>query len=295
MTPSVAASPVRALSLRRLGAGTVAGLAILVAGLLAGILAPVLAPAGYDDQDLGRRLRPPLGFGGTGASILGTDPLGRDVLSRMLYGARTSLSIAAGAVAVASAVGALLGLVSGYVGGRVDEAIMAAVEVQLSYPYLLFAIAFMALLRPSLTNLVIVLVLRSWVVYVRLIRVSVLSIREREFVNLAVALGATGTRVLFRHIAPNVIAPAIVVSTFQFAELFVVEASLSFLGLGIQPPLPSWGGMLSESREYLFDAWWLVVFPGAAIMAVVLGANLLGDGLRDWLDPRTRKLASGQS
>ena len=277
-------------SLGRFGAGTLAGFGIIVVGLVAGILAPVIAPSGYDEQDLGRRLQPP----GTRANVLGTDPLGRDVGSRMLYGARTSLLLAAGAVVVASVAGALLGLVSGYVGGRVDEVIMAATEIQLSYPYLLFAIAFMALLRPSLTNLMVVLVLRSWVVYVRLIRVSVLSIREREFVNLAVALGASGSRVLFRHIAPNVIAPAIVVSTFQFAELFVVEASLSFLGLGIQPPLPSWGGMLSESREYLFDAWWLVVFPGASIMAVVLGANLIGDGLRDWLDPRTRKLASSQ-
>jgi peptide/nickel transport system permease protein len=261
-----------------------------VASLLVGILAPVVAPFGYDDQDLARRLQPPRWTSWSSPSLLGTDPLGRDVWSRMVYGARTSLLLAGSAVLLASVLGSVLGLVSGYVGGRVDEGVMAATEIQLSFPYLLFAIAFMALLRPSVTNLLIVLVLRSWVVYVRLIRVSVLSMKEREFVNVAVALGASDSRVLFRHIAPNVVTPAIIVSTFQFAELIIVEASLSFLGLGIQPPLPSWGSMLGESREYLFDAWWLVAFPGAAIMAVVLGANLVGDGIRDWLDPRAQRL-----
>ena len=181
-----------------------------------------------------------------------------------------------------------LGLVSGWAGGRVDAAIMSVVEAQLSLPYLLFAIAFMALLGSSLTNLVIVLVLRSWVVYAQLVRVSVLSMKTREFVTVAVALGARGSRVLFRHIAPNVLASALVVSSFQLAELIIVESSLGFLGLGVQPPTPSWGSMLSQGREYLGSAWWLVTFPGLAIVVTVLGANLFGDALRDALDPRLR-------
>jgi peptide/nickel transport system permease protein len=173
----------------------------------------------------------------------------------------------------------------------VDAAIMSAVEAQLSLPYLLFAIAFMALLGSSLTNLVIVLVLRSWVVYAQLVRVSVLSMKTREFVTVAVALGARASRILLRHIAPNVIAPALVVSSFQLAELIIVESSLGFLGLGVQPPTPSWGSMLSQGREYLGSAWWLVTFPGLAIILTVLGANLFGDALRDALDPRLRTRA----
>jgi ABC-type dipeptide/oligopeptide/nickel transport system permease subunit len=162
--------------------------------------------------------------------------------------------------------------------------------VQLSFPYLLLAIAVMALLKPSLANLVVVLVLRSWVVYARLIRVVTLSAREREYVVAARGLGAGGTRIVFRHIAPNVIGPSIVVSSFQLAELIIVESSLSFLGLGVQPPTPSWGGMVSEGREYIGTAWWLSAFPGLAIVVTVLGANLFGDALRRALDPRLRNV-----
>jgi peptide/nickel transport system permease protein len=165
---------------------------------------------------------------------------------------------------------------------------MSVVEAQLSLPYLLMAIAFMALLGPSLVNLVIVLVLRSWVVYARLVRVAVLSMKSREFVTVAVALGAGDARILFRHIAPNVLAPALVVSSFQLAELIIVESSLSFLGLGVQPPTPSWGGMVSEGRDYVGSAWWISALPGLAIVITVLGANLFGDALRRSLDPRLR-------
>ena len=270
---------------------TGAGVVILVVVVAAGVFAPWIAPHGYDDQDLAFALQPPVGVGGTWSNILGTDPLGRDLLSRIVYGARTSLLLALAAVVIASAVGVLLGLVSGWLGGRVDAAIMSVVEVQLSLPYLLFAIAFMALLSPSLFNLVVVLVLRSWVVYAQLVRVAVLSMREREFVLVATALGASDGRILFRHIAPNVIAPALVVSSFQLAELIIVESSLSFLGLGVQPPTPSWGSMLSQGREYISSAWWLVTFPGLAIIVTVLGANLFGDAMRDALDPRLRGLA----
>jgi ABC-type dipeptide/oligopeptide/nickel transport system permease subunit len=251
----------------------------------------VLAPHGYDDQDLAFMLQPPVGAGGTWGNVLGTDPLGRDVLSRIVYGARTSLLLALGAVLVAAGLGVVLGLVSGYAGGRTDAVIMSVVEAQLSLPYLLFAIAFMALLGPTVLNLVIVLVLRSWVVYAQLVRVAVRSMRAREFVTVAVALGASDARVLFRHIAPNVLAPTLVVSSFQLAELIIVESSLSFLGLGVQPPTPSWGSMLSQGREYISTAWWLVTFPGLAIILTVLGANLFGDALRDTLDPRLRTTA----
>ena len=273
-----------------MSAVTRGGLVILVLALLTGVFANVLAPHDYDDQDLGAMLRPPVAAGGTWSNPLGTDPLGRDVLSRVVYGARTSLFLALGAVLIAAAVGVVLGLVSGYAGGRVDAAIMSVVEAQLSLPYLLFAIAFMALLGPTVVNLVIVLVLRSWVVYAQLVRVSVLSMTAREFVTVAVALGASDARVLFRHIAPNVLAPALVVSSFQLAELIIVESSLSFLGLGVQPPTPSWGSMLSQGRDYISTAWWLVTFPGLAIIVTVLGANLFGDALRDALDPRLRGL-----
>ena len=170
---------------------------------------------------------------------------------------------------------------------------MSVVEAQLSLPYLLFAIAFMALLGPSLLNLILVLVLRSWVVYAQLVRVAVLSMRSREFVTVAVALGASDGRILFRHIAPNVLAPVLVVSSFQLAELIIVESSLGFLGLGVQPPTPSWGSMLSQGREYIATAWWLVAFPGLAIIVTVLGANLFGDALRDALDPRLRTRGVG--
>jgi peptide/nickel transport system permease protein len=266
------------------------GFAIVLIAVMAGLLAPWIAPHGFDDQDLVSANQPPVWAGGAWTSPLGTDPLGRDVLSRILYGARTSLVLAAMSVALAATLGVTIGLVTGYVGGRLDALIMSVVEVQLSLPYLLFAIAFMALLQPSLTNLVIVLTLRSWVMYAQLVRVAVLSMKQREFVTVARGLGAGGARILFRHIAPNVLAPALVVSSFQLAELIIVESSLSFLGLGVQPPTPSWGSMLSQGREYISSAWWLVTFPGLAIIVTVLGANLLGDTVRDLLDPRVRSL-----
>ena len=187
-----------------------------------------------------------------------------------------------------AALGILLGLFSGYAGSWPDVVIMRLADIQLSFPYLLLAIAVMAFLKPSLLNLAIVLVLRSWVVYARLIRVVTLSAKERDFVTAARAVGGGGARIVFRHIAPNVVGPAIIVSSFQLAELIIVESSLSFLGLGVQPPTPSWGGMISEGREYVGSAWWLSAIPGLAIAVTVLGANLFGDALRRSLDPRLR-------
>ena len=257
--------------------------------LLVAAAAPLLAPHDVTAFDLLHRLSPPAwDAGGSWTHPFGTDPLGRDVLSRVIVGARTSLGIAGVAMLIAATLGILLGLLSGYAGSWADALIMRLADIQLSFPYLLLAIAVMALLRPSLVNLVVVLVLRSWVVYARLIRVVTLSAREREFVTAARALGSGGARVVFRHIAPNVVGPSIVVSSFQLAELIIVESSLSFLGLGIQPPTPSWGSMVSEGRAYVSSAWWLAAFPGLAIVLTVLGANLTGDALRRALDPRLR-------
>jgi ABC-type dipeptide/oligopeptide/nickel transport system permease subunit len=262
---------------------------VLVGLLLLAAGAPALAPHDVAGLDLLRRLAPPAwSAGGSWAHPFGTDPLGRDVLSRVIYGARTSLAIAGAAMLVAAALGIVLGLLSGYAGSWVDALVMRVADIQLSFPYLLLAIAVMALLRPSLTNLMIVLVLRSWVVYARLVRVVTLSAREREFVTAARAIGGGAARILFRHIAPNVVGASIVVSSFQLAELIIVESSLSFLGLGVQPPTPSWGGMVSEGRAYVGNAWWLSAFPGLAIVLAVLGANLTGDSLRRALDPRLR-------
>ena len=264
---------------------------MVIAVVLVALLAPVLAPHDLTAIDLTHRLAPPAWDAlGSWAHPLGTDALGRDVLSRVLYGARTSLAVAGAAVALAAAIGIVLGLVSGYAGSWADALIMRLADVQLSFPYLLLAITVMALLKPSLVNLVIVLVLRSWVVYARLIRVVTLSARERDFVVAARALGASGARIVFRHIAPNVVGPSIVVSSFQLTELIIVESSLSFLGLGVQPPTPSWGGMVSEGREYVGSAWWLSAFPGLAIIVTVLGGNLFGDALRRSLDPRLRNV-----
>jgi peptide/nickel transport system permease protein len=273
----------------RLGLSAWCGLSILLIAALAGVFAPWLAPFGYDDQDLARSLQAPVLVGGAWNNPAGTDQLGRDLLSRLIYGARASMLLASTAVLFAATVGILIGLLSGYVGGRLDAITMRVADVQLSFPYLLFAIAFMALLGTHIVNLVVVLVLRSWVVYTRLVRASVLSINERDFMTAATALGAGDWRILFRHVMPNVLAPVIVVSTLQIAELIIVESSLSFLGLGVQPPVPSWGSMVSQGREYISSAWWLATFPGLAILLTVLGANLFGDALRDALDPRLRR------
>jgi ABC-type dipeptide/oligopeptide/nickel transport system permease subunit len=282
--------PARRLAWRRhLRPGGTAGLVMFAGAVLAGLLAPLIAPYGYDEQDLVNTLLPPLGAGGAWLNALGTDQLGRDVLSRILYGARVSLLLSGSAVLVAGCLGVLLGLVSGYLGGWLDAVVTRIADLQLSFPYLLLAIAFMALLKPSLVNLVAVLVLRSWVVYARVVRASVLSVKERDYVALAMAIGASQGRLLFRHVAPNVLSSVLVVSSFQLAELIIVESSLSFLGLGVQPPTPSWGSMLAQGREYVFTAWWLVTFPGLAIILAVLGANLFGDSLRDLLDPRVRR------
>ncbi len=283
------AEPRRFKTLRRLArtsSGAV-GVALLALVVLVALAAPILAPAGPDAQHLGDGLKPPAWIvGGSTVHPIGTDSLGRDTLTRVIWAARTSLAIAGVSVLVALVVGVAVGLISGYYGGGLDAALMRIVDIQLSFPYLLLAIAVMALLKPSLLNLVIVLALRSWVVYARTVRGAVLSLKAREFVEAARSLGARNARIIVHHLAPNVMAPIFVISSFQFAELIIAESSLSFLGLGVQPPTPSWGAMLSQGREYLSTAWWLGLFPGIALVITVLATNLFGDGLRDALDPR---------
>jgi peptide/nickel transport system permease protein len=241
------------------------------------------------EQSLLERFLPPFWQeGGSWAHPLGTDNLGRDLLARVLHGSRISLSIAFAAVLLAAVAGTLLGLLAGYHGGRLDSIVMRLADIFLAYPFMLLTISVIAVLGTSIVNLVIVLGLADWVIYARTIRGSVLSLREKDFVQAARALGATDGRILFRHILPNALSPIIVLATVRMASIIIWESGLSFLGMGPPPPTPTWGRILAEGRNYIADAWWLVTLPGLAIMLTILSINLLGDGLRDALDPRVR-------
>src|SRR5262247_1188596 len=201
---------------------------------------------------------------------------------------RPALMVGAAAVVISGVLGMAAGLLAGYGGGRVDDALMRLADIQLAFPFILLAIAVIGVLGPSLTTIIAVIGVSSWVVYARVVRGAVLSLREREFVQAALALGSRDGHVLVRHILPNAFTPWLVVATLDMARVIVIESSLSFLGLGVQPPTPTWGGMLADGRVYLSTAWWLATFPGLAILITVLGINLLGDGLRDTLDPRLK-------
>ena len=266
------------------------GLIVIAATILMAVLAPALAPGDPVKNSLVDRLTPPMwNAGGTAKHPLGTDTLGRDVASRLLYGARVSLIVGLAAVVVAGALGVALGLVSGYYRGFTDDALMRLGDVQLAFPVLVLAVAVLAVLGASLANVILVLGVTGWITYARIVRGETLSLRQREFVEAARALGATDGYLIWRHILPNVLPPVIVVATFSVARTIIAEASLSFLGLGIPPPAPSWGAMLDEGRNYLTTGWWLALFPGLAILAVVLGINVVGDWLRDTLDPRLER------
>jgi peptide/nickel transport system permease protein len=267
-----------------------AGLAVIVASVLLAAIAPALAPADPVTNDLLARLTPPMWMdGGSASHPLGTDTLGRDVVSRLLYGARVSLVVGFSAVILAGGLGVVLGLVAGYYGGRLDDALMRLGDVQLAFPALVLAIAVLAVVGSGLGNVVLVLGVTGWVTYARIARGETLSLRHREFVEGARALGARDTAILWRHVLPNVLPSITVVATFSVARTIIAEASLSFLGLGIPPPAPSWGAMLDEGRNYLTTGWWLALFPGLAILVVVLGINIVGDWLRDTLDPRLER------
>ena len=263
----------------------IAGLLILIGLYIVALLAPLLAP--YDPIAQTDVLRtsylPP-----SSEHWLGTDRFGRDVLSRILYGARISLAIGFVATAISVTVGTLLGAIAGYFGGKVDSAIMRFTDMVLAFPRLVLLIMIVALFSPSITVMIVVLGLTQWPNTTRIVRGDVLSLREREFIQAARALGMRGGRIIMRHLIPNVLAPVIVTATLGIGNTIVLEAGLSFLGLGVQPPTPSWGSMVSDGRDNLLGAWWVATFPGLTIVTTVLAFNLVGDGLRDALDPRLR-------
>jgi peptide/nickel transport system permease protein len=253
----------------------------------AAIFAPRVAPHDPTRQSLIRRFIPPVWApGGNATYLLGTDQVGRDILSRMIHGARVSLIVGVSAVVVSLTVGVGLGLLSGFVGGRVDTVIMTVVDVTLSFPQLLLALAFVAALGPSLITIIVVLGLTGWERYTRVVRAEVLALREKDFVEAARAMGVTSTRMLLRHILPNTFSSIIVMSTLQVAQAILQEAALSFLGVGTGSTYPTWGQMIALGRDFVTVAWWLPTFPGLAILITVLSINLVGDRLRDALDPR---------
>ena len=266
--------------------------ALAAAIVLAALAAPWVAPRSPLRIETASRLQPPgtLYRDGT-VALLGTDQVGRDVLSRIVHGARVSLTVGFAAVVVAGAIGLTVGLVSGYYAGWTDTLVMRLADIQLGFPGILLAIAITAVLGASVENLVVSLGVTRWVAYARLTRGVVLSLREREFVESARALGASDLAIVARHIVPAVTTTLLILATIEVGRVIVAEASLSFLGLGIEPPAPSWGGMVADGRQYLFGAWWVSTFPGLAIGLTTLVFGLAGDRLRDYLDPRLRHAA----
>lgn len=266
----------------------VVSFAILAVVAVVAIAAPVLAPYDPLAQRLEGRLAPPFWAGGSFDHLLGTDQLGRDVLSRLMFGARVSMAIGVMAVLVSGVLGVTAGVVAGFYGGLTDEVLMRLADLRLALPFVLLVISVIAVFGPSFTNIIVILGLTGWVPYARIVRAEVLSMREREFIVAARAIGARNARLMFRHILPNTVASAIVIGSLELANIIVVEASLSFLGLGVQPPTPSWGNMLGEARDYLMSNFWLATLPGIAISITAVSVNLIGDWLRDVLDPRIK-------
>jgi peptide/nickel transport system permease protein len=275
-------------SLRRLWRlkwGLAAALILLLIVLVT-LAAPWLAPYSPVEVDIQHRLGPPAWMeGGKTDHWLGTDQIGRDLLSRMIYGGRVSLLIGVTAVAISSTIGVLLGLAAGYFGSKIDWMIMTLINVMLTFPFVLLALAVIAVLGPSLLNMIFVLGIAGWPIYARVIRAETMALREREFVVAGRALGMSHARIIFGQILPNLVSAITVVATLQIAQVIILESFLSFLGLGVQPPTPAWGNMLGEGRVYMLNSWWIAAFPGAAIFVTTLVINLMGNALRDWLDP----------
>jgi ABC-type dipeptide/oligopeptide/nickel transport system permease subunit len=271
--------------------GAIAGGVLFILIMATSIFFPLFYSRDPLAQDLLARLTPPFWQeGGSFTYLLGTDNLGRDVLVRILYGSRVSLLVGFASVFVAAGTGIILGLVSGYYGGRCDSVIMRLADVFMAYPFMLLTISLIAVLGNSIFNLILVLGLSDWVTYARTIRGSVLSIKGKEFVMAARSVGTRHRSILLKHIFPNVLSPILVLGTVRVANIIIWESGLSFLGMGPPPPMPTWGRMLAEGRVYITDSWWLVTLPGLAIMLTILSINLLGDGLRDALDPRLRNI-----
>jgi ABC-type dipeptide/oligopeptide/nickel transport system permease subunit len=262
---------------------------VLLAGLAA-LFAPAIAPHDPADADLLRRLQPP-GWqaGGDWAYPLGCDGLGRDMLSRLIFGARVSLGVGFGVVLVSSVIGTLFGVFAGFARGAIDAAVSRVADVLLGFPYLVFAIGLMGMMGPGLSNIVITLVLKEWVVSFRVARGETLGAREQDYVEAARALGCPAWRIMWGEILPNILSPVLVVATIRMAFVIIMESSLSFLGLGVQPPAVSWGGMVADGREFLAEGWWVATLPGLAILIVVLAINLAGQGAREAFDPRLHR------
>jgi peptide/nickel transport system permease protein len=265
------------------------GVAVLVLLLTVAVFAPALAPYEPAAQALRDRLQPPVWQeGGTWAHLLGTDHLGRDMLSRLIWGSRVSLAVGAAVVVLAGALGVAVGLAAGYYGGRIDAVLMRFVDTLLAFPGFLLALVILAVVGPSMWSVIAVLGLTGWMVYARMTRGIVLSVRQLPYVDAAEMIGARPGRVIFRHILPNLVSPLVTLAILEFANVVLAEAALSFLGLGIQPPQPSWGSIMSAGRQYVERAWWITVFPGAFLFLLVFSVNVFGDWLRDRLDPRSR-------
>ncbi|MFQ6132658.1 MAG: ABC transporter permease [Armatimonadota bacterium] len=266
----------------------VAAAAVLGLFILVALIAPVVARHDPYAIDLDRRLQAPAWAGGEWSYPLGCDQVGRDLLSRIIYGSRTSILLGVAIVLITLAVGVALGSVAGYAGGWLDVVLSRIVDVLLAFPLLVFALGMMAVLGPGLLNLVIVLAFKGWVDFYRVARAEVMSLKAADFVEAARALGLGRATIVVSEILPNVLPSVIVLATLRMAVIIIAEASLSFLGLGVQPPAPAWGTMINEGRPYMLNAWWISTFPGLAILALVLAINLFGEGLRDALDPRLR-------
>jgi peptide/nickel transport system permease protein len=264
------------------------GLALLLPIIIGAIFAPYLTPFEPSAQRLLSRLRPPETVGDAFPYLLGTDSLGRDIFTRVLYGARISLLIGLISVLIGGALGVALGLVSGFFGGVAETVIMRLADIQLAIPALILALTIMAIFGPSLQNVIIVLGITGWVPFARIVRGEVLTVKEREYLIAARAVGASAVRQMLRHILPNIAASVIVLASLRLGTVIILEASLSFLGLGVQPPTPTWGNMISEGRDLLYSAWWVSTMPGIALSLTVIGVNIVGDWLRDVLDPKLR-------
>lgn len=280
-----------AANLRQFGGNrtALASAVVVVLVALMAIFAPWIAPHDPYRSNLLLRLEPPVwATGGSWTHPFGCDALGRDILSRMIYGARVSMAIGLIVISVAATIGTTLGLLAGFFRGVTDIVISRIVDVLLAFPYLIFAIGLMAAMGPGLGNIVLTLVIKEWVLTCRVVRAETLAAREMDYVEAARALGAGGGWIMTGEILPNILSPVIVVATFRMATIIIVEASLSFLGLGVQPPVPSWGSMVADGRAFLLNAWWVSTLPGVMILILVLAINLASQGLRDAFDPRMR-------
>ncbi len=263
--------------------------ALFAAFVIVGLAAPAIAPGDPLAVNLDRRLQPPAWAGGDWSHPLGCDQVGRDLLSRVIYGARTSIVLGVVIVLLTLLIGVTLGSLGGYVGGWTDVVLSRIVDVLLAFPFLVFALGMMAVLGPSFINLILVLAFKGWVDFYRVTRAEVMSLKSSDFVHAARALGVRGPAIVVSEILPNVLPSIIVLAALRMAAIIIAEASLSFLGLGVQPPTPSWGMMINEGRPYMLNAWWLSTFPGLAIALLVLVINVFGEGLRDALDPRLKR------